>query len=66
MRSADTRDQSRDRTTTASGEEKPLFLGFLRKMLQWKSEDRSNMQDVFMDEWLLADLIESEDVVREQ
>lgn len=47
------------------GEEKLLFLSFLRKMLQWKPEDRSDILDIFMDEWLLADLIESGDVVRE-
>jgi hypothetical protein len=47
------------------GNEKELFLAFLRKMLQWRPEDRSDIQDVFMDEWLLADLIESGEVVRQ-
>lgn len=37
----------------------------MRKMLQWKPEDRSDIQDIFMDEWLLADLIETGEVVRE-
>lgn len=46
------------------GEEKELFLQFMRKMLQWKPEDRKDLEDVFMDEWLLADLIESGEVVR--
>ncbi|KAK0878896.1 hypothetical protein LTR87_007346 [Friedmanniomyces endolithicus] len=41
------------------GEEKDLFLTFMRKMLQWKPEDRKNLEEVFMDEWLLADLIEA-------
>ncbi|KAK0823631.1 hypothetical protein LTR73_008324 [Friedmanniomyces endolithicus] len=41
------------------GEEKELFLIFIRKMLQWKPEDRKDLEDVFMDEWLLADLIEA-------
>lgn len=45
------------------GEQKSLFLIFMRKMLQWKPEDRSDLQAVFMDEWLLADLIESGEVV---
>lgn len=40
------------------GEEKALFLAFMRKMLQWKPEDRCSCQDVFWDERLLADLIE--------
>jgi serine/threonine-protein kinase SRPK3 len=48
------------------GQEKELFLNFFRKMLQWKPEDRSDIQDVFMDEWLLADLIEAGEVVREE
>ncbi|KAK1074740.1 hypothetical protein LTR74_000984 [Friedmanniomyces endolithicus] len=41
------------------GEEKEHFLTFMRKMLQWKPEDRKDLEDVFMDEWLLADLIEA-------
>jgi hypothetical protein len=48
------------------GTEKELFLIFIRKMLQWRPEDRGDIQDVFMDEWLLADLIESGEVVREK
>lgn len=48
------------------GKEKRLFLAFMRKMLQWKPEDRASLQDVFIDEWLLADLIASGDVVREE
>lgn len=47
------------------GEEKGLFLAFIRKMLQWRPEDRGDVRGVFMDEWLLADLIESGEVVRE-
>jgi len=48
------------------GHEKELFLNFFRKMLQWKPEDRSDIQDIFMDEWLLADLIEAGEVVCEE
>lgn len=47
------------------GEEKALFLAFMRKTLRWRPEDRSEILDVFMDEWLLADLIESGQVLRE-
>ncbi|GAB7354241.1 hypothetical protein MBLNU459_g4778t2 [Dothideomycetes sp. NU459] len=47
------------------GEDKEQFLTFMRKMLQWKPEDRSDCQDVFFDEWLLADLIESGEIVRD-
>lgn len=47
------------------GPEKALFLTFMRKMLQWAPEDRGDAQDIFADEWLLADLIESGEVVRE-
>jgi serine/threonine-protein kinase SRPK3 len=48
------------------GQEKELFLKFFRKMLQWKPEDRSDIQDIFMDEWLLADLIEAGEVSWEE
>lgn len=47
------------------GEEKALFLDFLRKMLQWRSEDRKSIRDIISDEWLLADLIEDGQVVRD-
>jgi serine/threonine-protein kinase SRPK3 len=46
-----------------SGEDKKNFLTFMRKMLHWKPEDRSGWQDIFFDEWLLADLIESGEIV---
>ncbi|KAK1809531.1 hypothetical protein LTR12_016093 [Friedmanniomyces endolithicus] len=46
------------------GEEKELFLNFMKKMLQWRPEDRKDIRDVFMDDWFLADLIESGEVVR--
>lgn len=41
-------------------------LTFMRKMLKWRPEDRGNCQEVFFDEWLLADLIESGQIVREE
>lgn len=47
------------------GDEKKLFLNFIRKMLQWRTEDRKALKDVFNDEWLWADLIESGEVVRD-
>ncbi|KAK5107107.1 hypothetical protein LTR62_001855 [Meristemomyces frigidus] len=48
-----------------NGEEKRLFLNYMRKFLQWVPEDRSHPEEMFMDEWLLADLIESGQVMRE-
>ena len=47
------------------GEEKQQFITFMRRMLQWNPEDRQDVKGVFWDEWLLADLIESGEVVRE-
>jgi len=34
------------------GEEKKLFLDFVRKMLKWKPEERSSAQDLLCDLWL--------------
>lgn len=51
-------------TRLQEGDEKELFLIFMRAILQWKPEDRSDLEDVYMDEWLMADKIESGDVVR--
>lgn len=48
------------------GQEKALFLTFIRKMLQWKPEDRSGIRDLYTDEWSCEDLIRSEQVVREE
>lgn len=41
------------------GEEKRLFMLFMRKMLQWEPTKRAGCREVFFSEWLLADLIES-------
>lgn len=46
-------------------EEKEMFLTFLKKILQWKPEDRKSIRDIIEDEWLLADLIEDGQAVRE-
>lgn len=54
-----------EQETRLQGEEKALFLKFMRKMLHWKPEDRKGIRDIIEDEWLLADLIESGQVVRE-
>lgn len=54
-----------DEESRLEGEEKGLFLVFMRKMLQWKPEDRKGIRDIIEDEWLLADLIEIGQVVRE-
>lgn len=48
------------------GKEKEVFLNFIRKMLRWKPEDRTNCNDTYVDEWLLADLIESGEIVRRE
>lgn len=37
----------------------------MRKMLQWDPEDRQDSESIYWDEWLLADLIESGEIVRE-
>ncbi|KAJ5332687.1 uncharacterized protein N7506_006470 [Penicillium brevicompactum] len=34
------------------GESKQLFLAFMRKMLQWRPEDRSSARELLEDEWL--------------
>ena len=34
------------------GEEKKLFLDFVRKMLKWKPEERSSAKDLLDDLWL--------------
>ncbi|KAF2211073.1 hypothetical protein CERZMDRAFT_112879 [Cercospora zeae-maydis SCOH1-5] len=47
------------------GEEKVKFLALMRKMLQWRPEDRSSIQDVYVDDWLFADLISSGEVVHD-
>lgn len=47
------------------GEEKQKFIAFMRKMLQWNPEDRQDNEGVYWDEWLLADLIESGEVGKE-
>ena len=39
------------------GDEKQKFLAFMRKMLQWNPADRQDADDVYWDEWLLADQI---------
>ncbi|PPJ57481.1 hypothetical protein CBER1_04388 [Cercospora berteroae] len=44
--------------------EKAQFLALMRKMLQWKAEDRCSMEDVYLDEWMMADVIASGEVVR--
>jgi hypothetical protein len=41
-----------DQESRLQGEEKALFLTFMRKMLQWKPEDRKGIRDIIEDEWL--------------
>ncbi|KAK5674942.1 hypothetical protein LTS10_012354 [Elasticomyces elasticus] len=47
------------------GDEKQLFLTWIRKMLQWKPEDRADWNGVYFDHWLCADLLESGEMVDE-
>lgn len=64
-RSTDSSDEPSDQKSRLQGEEKALFLTFMRKMLQWKPENRKGIRDIIEDEWLLADLIEGGQVVRD-
>ncbi len=43
-------------TTIAPGQEKEQSLSFIRKMLQWRPEDRLDPDDLLQDEWLVAGL----------
>lgn len=37
---------------TLRGQEKAAFLVFLRRMLQWRPEDRASAHDLIRDPWL--------------
>ncbi|TKA65664.1 hypothetical protein B0A55_08787 [Friedmanniomyces simplex] len=47
------------------GEDKRLFLAWMRKMFQWKPEDRADCQDMLFDDWLCADLLQSGEMERD-
>ncbi|KAM3416881.1 hypothetical protein BST61_g8469 [Cercospora zeina] len=49
-----------------SSKEQADFLDFITKMLQWKPEDRGDCNGIFFSEWLVADLIESGQIVRDE
>lgn len=34
------------------GKDKKMFLAFMRKMLQWRPEDRKTAGELFLDPWL--------------
>lgn len=36
------------------GEPQQLFLAFMRKMLQWRPEERSSAKELLADQWLLS------------
>ncbi|KAJ5954296.1 hypothetical protein N7501_008575 [Penicillium viridicatum] len=36
------------------GEQQQLFLAFMRKMLQWRPEERSSARELLADQWLLS------------
>lgn len=38
--------------TRLEGDDKKAFLTFMRKMLQWRPEQRSTLQELFEDPWL--------------
>ena len=38
-----------------SGEDKTMFLKFVRRMLKWQQEERSTAKDLLDDPWLQAD-----------
>lgn len=43
-------------TTIDQGEEKELFLRFIRKMLTWDPEPRATANELAEDEWLMMPL----------
>jgi len=51
--------------TRLQGDDKEHFITFMKKMLQWKPEDRATCEEIFFDEWFSADLVESGEIVRE-
>jgi hypothetical protein len=38
------------------GEDKKMFLSFMRKMLQWRPEDRRTAGELFLDPWLNGEI----------
>ncbi|KAK0629587.1 kinase-like domain-containing protein [Bombardia bombarda] len=42
--------------TNLEGEDKKLFMQVMRKMLQWKPEDRSTAKDMLQDPWIKGQL----------
>ena len=42
-----------ERITVLGGEDRDLFLRFMRKMLQWEPEKRSTAAELAKDEWIL-------------
>jgi hypothetical protein len=41
-----------------SGEDKRMFLTFVKRMLKWEPKDRSTAQDLLDDPWLRAEFPE--------
>ena len=41
-----------ERITVLGGEDRDLFLRFMRKMLQWEPEKRSTAAELAQDEWI--------------
>lgn len=40
------------------GEEKEKFLKFMRKMMQWRPEDRKSARSLIDDPWLVPEVID--------
>jgi serine/threonine protein kinase len=50
-----------DEEENLEGEEKAQFLAFIRKMLQWRPEDRLSAKELLGDPWLSALVKDDED-----
>jgi len=45
-------------TNIPPGEEKDMFLRFIRKMLTWDPEVRATSSEIIQDEWLMKPVID--------
>ena len=43
-----------------SGEDKDMFIEFVKKMVKWNPKDRSSAKDLLKDSWLYADSASSQ------
>jgi hypothetical protein len=47
-----------DAVKQIKGEEKELFLNFVKKMLKWKPEERSSAKELLGDPWLNSKVVQ--------